>query len=223
MFSERSKISSSDKDITNVLKRKTQKSCIISSSSYSCSCTTGWIGDNCTLDDPCLPNPCENSGTCIQSGTTYQCQCPSEYSGTNCTFIIKEENKSPGSGLSPGGIIGICIAVCLVGAGAVIIIYLKFWSVNARKIKTEMKTDLAKLEHFKTQRTQSALRSNTVTPLGFEKITIETETANTTRIQNGNGNEIEKLEHTPNGKVNTYETLDYTPGGKVNEFESLGK
>ncbi|XP_053381996.1 delta-like protein 1 [Mercenaria mercenaria] len=188
-------------------------SCIISSSSYSCSCTTGWIGDNCTLDDPCLPNPCENSGTCTQSGTTYQCQCPSEYSGTNCTFIIEEEKVS--SGLSPGEIVGICVAICLIFVfGAAIFIYIK-WSMNAKKRRIEIKNDFSKSEHFKTQRTQSSLRSNAVTLLSFEKIAVETETVNQKSIENSDGKEIEKLEHTLNGKVNRYETLDYsTPGGK---------
>lgn len=36
-------------------------------------------------DDPCLPNPCENSGKCSVVGTFYQCQCSSNYSGKNCT------------------------------------------------------------------------------------------------------------------------------------------
>ncbi|XP_060587350.1 versican core protein-like [Ruditapes philippinarum] len=36
-------------------------------------------------DDPCTPNPCQNSGTCSQSGTSYTCTCQSFWIGLNCT------------------------------------------------------------------------------------------------------------------------------------------
>lgn len=40
---------------------------------------------NIGIDNPCLPNPCENSGQCSVVGTSYQCQCSSNYAGKNCT------------------------------------------------------------------------------------------------------------------------------------------
>ncbi|XP_060587346.1 fibropellin-3-like isoform X5 [Ruditapes philippinarum] len=37
------------------------------------------------LDDPCTPNPCQNSGVCNQSGTSYTCTCQTGWIGTTCS------------------------------------------------------------------------------------------------------------------------------------------
>ena len=42
---------------------------------YSCQCTSGYIGQNCTEDiDECASNPCQNGGTCtVRYHHSYNC------------------------------------------------------------------------------------------------------------------------------------------------------
>lgn len=54
---------------------------------YSCVCPDNKCGFNCTLDDPCLVNPCEN-GNCISKCTQfvdYDCFCNENWTGKNCS------------------------------------------------------------------------------------------------------------------------------------------
>ncbi|XP_014678750.1 PREDICTED: fibropellin-3-like, partial [Priapulus caudatus] len=54
---------------------------------HKCNCEAGWIGVDCEINDPCLPNPCQNEGTCTlhpANDGTYQCDCPAGYTGDNC-------------------------------------------------------------------------------------------------------------------------------------------
>ncbi|XP_060587343.1 fibropellin-1-like isoform X2 [Ruditapes philippinarum] len=37
------------------------------------------------LDDPCTPNPCQNSGACSRSGTSYTCACQTGWIGSTCS------------------------------------------------------------------------------------------------------------------------------------------
>jgi hypothetical protein len=46
---------------------------------YTCQCSTGWNGKNCTN---CDSNACLNGGTCIESTGT--CSCKDGFTGTNC-------------------------------------------------------------------------------------------------------------------------------------------
>ena len=53
---------------------------------YLCSCTTGWFGTNCTLNQCIIPsNPCQNGASCTSSFNNYTCNCLSGYSGKNCS------------------------------------------------------------------------------------------------------------------------------------------
>ena len=41
---------------------------------------------NLNLEDPCLPNPCQNGGTCQSLGTYgFACLCPTGCLDANCT------------------------------------------------------------------------------------------------------------------------------------------
>ncbi|XP_030634210.1 cadherin EGF LAG seven-pass G-type receptor 2 [Chanos chanos] len=53
--------------------------------SYSCTCHTGYYGNNCT--DVCSLNPCEHQATCTRKPSSshgYTCDCPSSYFGQYC-------------------------------------------------------------------------------------------------------------------------------------------
>lgn len=52
--------------------------------SYTCECSGGWSGPNCTDDiNECMPRPCQNGATCVDLLDSYQCICPLGYQG-NC-------------------------------------------------------------------------------------------------------------------------------------------
>nr|XP_055073359.1 cadherin EGF LAG seven-pass G-type receptor 2 [Misgurnus anguillicaudatus] len=53
--------------------------------SYSCTCHTGYYGNNCT--DVCALNPCEHQSACSRKPSSahgYVCNCPSNYFGQYC-------------------------------------------------------------------------------------------------------------------------------------------
>ncbi|XP_070193993.1 protein delta homolog 1-like [Littorina saxatilis] len=84
--------------------------CLVSgSTTYACSCATGFSGENCQISagggNACSPSPCQNGGTCTLSGSSYFCTCPSGYTGTNC-------NVSASSPCSPNPCLnsGVCNA-----------------------------------------------------------------------------------------------------------------
>ncbi|CAF0887622.1 unnamed protein product [Adineta steineri] len=57
---------------------------------YSCSCSQGFNGSNCEIDNrPCQSNTCWNNGICNQtSDTTFECLCKPEWIGTHCEIQI---------------------------------------------------------------------------------------------------------------------------------------
>ena len=58
---------------------------------WRCSCTEGWSGKSCDVEDPCMvEHPCLNGGNCTTSDTSsgYSCSCPLGYSGKNCTKVV---------------------------------------------------------------------------------------------------------------------------------------
>ncbi|KAL3837655.1 hypothetical protein ACJMK2_023001, partial [Sinanodonta woodiana] len=61
--------------------------CNNTAGSYSCICTSGWTGANCTTDiDECASNlTCRNGGTCNNTAGSYSCICTSGWTGANCT------------------------------------------------------------------------------------------------------------------------------------------
>ncbi|XP_055884146.1 adhesion G protein-coupled receptor E2-like isoform X3 [Biomphalaria glabrata] len=54
--------------------------------SYSCNCSPGWRGDNCTIKDWCAYSPCKN-GTCtFLEHNKYECSCSEGFFGNNCQY-----------------------------------------------------------------------------------------------------------------------------------------
>ncbi|XP_066141158.1 cadherin-related tumor suppressor isoform X1 [Euwallacea fornicatus] len=52
---------------------------------FTCQCMEGFTGTACEKrQDPCLPNPCKNSGQCRRQGYTYHCVCPHNKDGRHC-------------------------------------------------------------------------------------------------------------------------------------------
>eukprot|EP01052_Picozoa_sp_SAG31_P012654 SAG31_NODE_745_length_12408_cov_4.755057_3_plen_429_part_00 len=81
--------------------------CVDSAAGYACSCTQGWCGDNCALDDPdagpCASMPCANEGQCTNINTashsstepryytSYTCICAQGWHGDNCGFVLRAD------------------------------------------------------------------------------------------------------------------------------------
>ncbi|XP_053377693.1 adhesion G-protein coupled receptor G6-like isoform X3 [Mercenaria mercenaria] len=56
--------------------------------SYTCNCSKGWGGVNCTDVDLCASAPCRNGGTCVFTGDrNYTCNCPDTHYGDRCDKI----------------------------------------------------------------------------------------------------------------------------------------
>ena len=51
----------------------------------TCACSPEYSGARCeTQKNPCIPNPCEDSGQCFQQGDTFRCLCPPLRGGKTC-------------------------------------------------------------------------------------------------------------------------------------------
>ncbi|XP_036357551.1 uncharacterized protein LOC115209496 [Octopus sinensis] len=61
--------------------------CKSKGNSYTCTCKTGYSGENCDKVDPCAASPCKNGGVCESNGNSYKCTCKAGYSGTNCDTV----------------------------------------------------------------------------------------------------------------------------------------
>ncbi|KAL3836532.1 hypothetical protein ACJMK2_021956, partial [Sinanodonta woodiana] len=60
--------------------------CLNSLGNYSCNCSSGWRGQNCSEDvNECLNSPCANGGVCLNSLGNYSCNCSSGWRGQNCS------------------------------------------------------------------------------------------------------------------------------------------
>ncbi|XP_045164914.2 uncharacterized protein LOC123528907 isoform X2 [Mercenaria mercenaria] len=56
--------------------------------SYTCNCSKGWGGVNCTDVDLCASAPCRNGGTCVFTGDrNYTCNCPDTHYGNVCEYF----------------------------------------------------------------------------------------------------------------------------------------
>ena len=61
--------------------------------SYTCICSRGWQGRNCTELDNCATNPCRNGANCTSlpdRPNAYRCTCPEGYIGPDCTINVNE-------------------------------------------------------------------------------------------------------------------------------------
>lgn len=70
---------------------------------YECTCKAGYFGTECHLTDPCIPNPCENSGSCDRlssTSTVYQCECATGYYGSRCQYVNPCEQDGCQNGAS---------------------------------------------------------------------------------------------------------------------------
>ena len=61
--------------------------CIVSGGNdgYSCSCSSGWEGQNCEINhDDCDVFSCLNEGRCIDGDNKFSCECASGFAGPTC-------------------------------------------------------------------------------------------------------------------------------------------
>eukprot|EP00058_Branchiostoma_floridae_P026057 XP_002611547.1 hypothetical protein BRAFLDRAFT_63814 [Branchiostoma floridae] len=69
--------------------------CADGMASYTCSCETGWTGQNCDQNiDDCAPSPCVH-GVCTDQVASYTCYCENGWTGHNCDQDIDECSSSP--------------------------------------------------------------------------------------------------------------------------------
>lgn len=54
----------------------------------NCSCSSGYIGDDCEKVNYCFVNYCQNNGNCTSLDSNYSCSCVPEKGGQNCTVDI---------------------------------------------------------------------------------------------------------------------------------------
>ncbi|KAL3990494.1 EGF-like domain family protein [Acanthocheilonema viteae] len=97
--------------------------------SYNCDCDIGYIGKQCTLEDPCIPDDLNRTrhdcvhGTCVhptvgiknnKQVANYECKCEFGYSGEYCIHLI-EKRKPILLGYIAGPIIALIIALLIIG------------------------------------------------------------------------------------------------------------
>jgi Notch-like protein len=77
-------------------------SCEADGASYTCTCETGYRGENCEIDiDDCEDDPCTN-GTCVDAVAAFQCDCgDTGYTGDLCDTLIQNCAETP---CSNGGV-----------------------------------------------------------------------------------------------------------------------
>ncbi|UJR28908.1 hypothetical protein I4U23_010126 [Adineta vaga] len=65
---------------------------------FICTCLPNWTGPTCSIPmsiivttttvgpvgNPCLPNPCQNSGACYRNGMVFACACRAPWTGVTC-------------------------------------------------------------------------------------------------------------------------------------------
>jgi hypothetical protein len=87
------KISGDDRCKTKCLNSAT---CVDGIDSFTCSCSTGFFGNNCEFNtDNCATNECVNGATCIDGVDFYSCYCPPGYKGQYCEIDINECESNP--------------------------------------------------------------------------------------------------------------------------------
>ncbi|XP_065210644.1 protein crumbs isoform X2 [Planococcus citri] len=70
--------------------------CSNAAESYSCQCSPGFDGEDCSHDvDECLGNRCLHGATCIDGTANYTCQCTTGWSGWLCDYDIDECMSQP--------------------------------------------------------------------------------------------------------------------------------
>ena len=88
--------------------------CSQSANSFSCACTTGWVGKTCQFEDPCINNQCENGATCKvnEQFGNFLCACPEYFTGVVCETSLTTSNQGNRTAASPAPLIGGAIAAC---------------------------------------------------------------------------------------------------------------
>ncbi|XP_071793451.1 neurogenic locus notch homolog protein 4-like [Asterias amurensis] len=71
--------------------------CRMSHGTAICACGVHWSGNRCqdvrvpslrrNTENPCLPNPCQNSGFCMPGVPSFRCICSNGFTGTTCAAV----------------------------------------------------------------------------------------------------------------------------------------
>ena len=70
--------------------------CHSNGSSYMCTCTAGFSGDDCNInDDDCANSPCYFNVRCVDLVDDYRCECPKILTGKRCETFIGKCSDNP--------------------------------------------------------------------------------------------------------------------------------
>ncbi|VDK78277.1 unnamed protein product [Litomosoides sigmodontis] len=103
--------------------------CINLIGSYDCICDVGYIGKQCTVEDPCIPDALNRTrhdcvhGVCVHPAVSiknnreeasYECKCEFGYGGERCIHLI-EKRRSVSLGYIAGPILALLVALLIIG------------------------------------------------------------------------------------------------------------
>ncbi|KAH3802345.1 hypothetical protein DPMN_156021 [Dreissena polymorpha] len=99
---------------------------------YTCTCSSGWQGNDCDEDiNECAPVPCKNGATCNNLQNAYSCTCSPGWYGNNCDHEVST-SQAPGSQSTSTSTteslpfvysgIGLCVGVLAVTVAVIIFI-----------------------------------------------------------------------------------------------------
>lgn len=130
--------------------------CIDGPNSYTCSCTLGYGGKDCTTRmDACGSSPCLNSGTCYTHFSGHVCECSAGYMGSSCEFQVQVPTPVSRQRVAEGPFpIALAISfvlglMTLVLAAFAAMAVLRNMRRGRKAIKSSVRNDLATINNLK--------------------------------------------------------------------------
>ncbi|XP_050414381.1 fibropellin-1 [Patella vulgata] len=83
-------------DVCSLNPCKSNSECVDTWNSYTCPCSKGWTGVNCSdsIDD-CIGNNCQNGAPCVDGHNSYSCNCTAGFGGQFCIDRVTPCDSNP--------------------------------------------------------------------------------------------------------------------------------